>query len=490
MKITKKGILLFLLLLGNISIYSMKYAVGKYTGTGSGTKAVGSFGFQPEVILVKPSNSGDAFVATSTMPSGNTKRLSASTLASNYVNSLDANGFTAGTSANASSVTYYYIAFDDDADIDVGTFTGSTSAQAVNVGYRPAMAWVLGTSGDWNDYGNVSQDGWDSYPDAFINGSILDASSASMSTYTSTGFNIPASGSSGVDNGSTYHYVTFKNSNVYTGTYTGTGNNGLTVNIGAAPAFVMVKNTSDQNNNMWFRTSAMSATESYKFTDVVSTIAITSFTSSGMTLGTQGEVNGTGQTLQYFALGAANAVLPVELTAFNGEKNGNYIDLTWQTASEVNSNYFMVERSSDGINFERIATVNAQGNTIHVTNYLFTDENPLPGDNYYRLVEVDFDGKTQVSNIIVVNSNDGDNASIQMYPNPAENEATLSTSLKENTVITITDMNGKLIQEISVNANTSSVKINTEQFAGGIYFVTGTNSNEISFCEKLTVLKQ
>ncbi|MFZ9846945.1 MAG: hypothetical protein ACO3EE_02190, partial [Flavobacteriales bacterium] len=229
--------------------YAMRQAAGQYVGTGGASRVVTGLGFQPEVILIKPDNSSAAFITTSTMASGKTKVLDpANTLQSNYITTIGADGFTAGTSANTLGVTYYFVGFDDDADIDVGTYTGSTSSQTVNVGYRPAMVGVLGESGDWNDYGNISQDGWDSSPDAFNNGSILDDSSASMGAYNASGFDVPASDSSGVDDGSVYHYVTFKNSNVYTGTYTGTGS-AQTVNLGIYPDFVIVKNTSDLTNN-------------------------------------------------------------------------------------------------------------------------------------------------------------------------------------------------------------------------------------------------
>jgi len=468
--------------------FGMRQAAGQYVGTGAATRAVTGLGFQPEVILVKPASTSAAFITTSTMASGRTKVLDpANVLQSNYINSIDADGFTAGTSANSNGVTYYYVAFDDDADINVGTYTGSTSSKNINVGYRPAMVWVLGESGDWNDYGNISQDGWDAFPDAFNNGAILDASSASMGAYNASGFSVPASGSSGVDDGSVYHYVTFRNSNVYTGTYTGTGS-ALNVSIGVNPDFVIVKNTSDLTNNVWFKTYAMPATASYKFVDDVSRIAIDGFNSTGFTLGVQGEVNGTGNTLQYFALGTPTGTLPVQLVSFEGEKIDKSVLLTWQTASELNSNYFIVERSNDGVNFENIAVINAAGNSNTLLTYSFTDNSPAIGNNYYRLKQVDVDAQYQYFKTVVVNLSDGSHSVISIYPNPSDINTTIELYESNFQTLYIKDATGKTIEEI-VSNNLSSLKISTSHLAAGIYYVVGTNVDGANISEKLVVIK-
>lgn len=466
----------------------MRQASGQYIGTGGASRVVTGLGFQPEVILVKPASTSAAFITTSTMASGKTKVLDpAGVLQSNYITTISSDGFTAGTSANSSGVTYYYVAFDDDADINVGTFTGSTSSQNVNVGYRPAMVWVLGESGDWNDYGNISQDGWDSSPDAFNNGAILDASSASMGAYNASGFSVPASGSSGVDDGYVYHYVTFKNSNVYTGTYTGTGSS-LNVSIGVNPDFVIVKNTSDLTNNVWFKTYAMPATASYKFVDNVSNIAIDGFNSTGFTLGVQGEVNGTGNTLQYFALGTPTGTLPVQLISFVGEKIDHSILLNWQTGSEVNSNFFVVERSDDGVHFESIAIVDAAGNSSSVLNYSYLDNSPLAGNNYYRLKQVDVDAQQEYFKIAVVNFNDAHRAVISIYPNPAEKNTTVEMGATNFEVLFIKDVSGKTIEIIQTN-NCQSLQVNTAHLAAGVYYILGNTNYGENISEKLVVVK-
>ena len=95
----------------SFSINAMRQAVGHYTGNGGASKAIAGLGFQPEAILVKPANAPSSFIATSTMTAGKAKVLSsANASASNYVNSFDADGFTAGSSANARGIIYYYVA--------------------------------------------------------------------------------------------------------------------------------------------------------------------------------------------------------------------------------------------------------------------------------------------------------------------------------------------------------------------------------------------
>jgi hypothetical protein len=97
-------------------------------------------------------------------------------------------------------------------------------------------------------------------------------------------------------------------------------------------------------------------------------------------------------------------VLPVKLTSFSGhEINGKNL-LQWTTANESNSNYFTIERSTDGQRFTAIGQVNAAGFSTTEIKYNFTDASPVDGINYYRLVMVDRDGSMEYSKIISINN--------------------------------------------------------------------------------------
>ncbi|MFZ9847460.1 MAG: T9SS type A sorting domain-containing protein, partial [Flavobacteriales bacterium] len=236
-----------------------------------------------------------------------------------------------------------------------------------------------------------------------------------------------------------------------------------------------------------FKTYAMPATASFKFVDGASTIAIDRFSASGFSLGVQGEVNGVGNTQQYFAIGTSTGTLPVEIVSFIGEKKNKTIALSWQTASEINSNYFTVERSSDGVHFEVIGIVDAAGNSNSMIQYFYVDENPLEGNNYYRLKENDTDGQGTYFKTVVVNYSEGSNMVISLYPNPAVEEVTVFLRENNNQKIIICDATGKTIQEMK--SNSSSLKINTSNLAEGIYYINSFNAQGVAYSEQLVVVK-
>jgi hypothetical protein len=138
--------------------------------------------------------------------------------------------------------------------------------------------------------------------------------------------------------------------------------------------------------------------------------------------------------------------LPVELLNFNAKCDGNKVVATWQTASEKNNNFFEVERSLDGTNFEFVARVNSQNsNSSTLLSYQSEDNNPLDGKVYYRLKQVDADGKYTYSSIVIL-SCDGVISSpvVSIYPNPAVNNITVDIKgLKGKKTIMIYDVIGQ-----------------------------------------------
>ncbi len=115
----------------------------------------------------------------------------------------------------------------------------------------------------------------------------------------------------------------------------------------------------------------------------------------------------------------ANFPLPVKLVSFLVEKDNRNtsVNLTWQTASELNADYFLIERSVDGRYFETIGQLKAAGNSNRLTSYLFNDEHPKQGINYYRLKQVDFDGTQEqfpVRSVLF----DESTQTYGIYPNP------------------------------------------------------------------------
>jgi surface protein len=111
------------------------------------------------------------------------------------------------------------------------------------------------------------------------------------------------------------------------------------------------------------------------------------------------------------------SILPIELLYFNAEQNeSKHVDINWSTATEINNEYFTIERSKDGVQFEQLEEVPGAGYSTQMTTYTSKDTNPFNGISYYRLKQTDFEGKISYSDIKVVNIVIDQHFTI--YPNP------------------------------------------------------------------------
>ena len=115
------------------------------------------------------------------------------------------------------------------------------------------------------------------------------------------------------------------------------------------------------------------------------------------------------------SINATQSPLPIILTEFQGQSTPDGIQLTWVTESEITFDYFQVERSFDGLEFEPLAKINARGSSHGQTFYNYLDRTARNTQNYYRLKNVDLNGSSDYSKIIRV-ENDGSTPVI--FPNP------------------------------------------------------------------------
>lgn len=190
--------------------------------------------------------------------------------------------------------------------------------------------------------------------------------------------------------------------------------------------------------------------------------------------------------------GSSNpTALPVELITFKAAVDGTYVQLYWATASETNNDYFEIERSNNGINFQSIGTEEGNGNSREYNSYSFTDYNPISGIGYYRLKQVDYDGTTSYSKVISAEQNE--NVSVQrftVYPNPANSHEQLYVKgdFDNNTVFIIYDVNGQVISKeiITVEQGTSTeISLNSIDQAGK--YVLSAITNGIEWQETIIV---
>ena len=174
--------------------------------------------------------------------------------------------------------------------------------------------------------------------------------------------------------------------------------------------------------------------------------------------------------------------LPVEFLSFDAQPDGKEVDVTWSTAAEFNSAYFMVQHSQDGIIFSDVAKVNAAGNSSAYKVYSSVDTDPYNGVSYYRLKQVDNDGKFAYSDIVAVNMNEDGTFSI--YPNPTSGSFTLLLSGEkgDQTRIVIRDVLGKeLYSKVSILSSGQEVIAvdPARKLTPGIYSVTAFSSRSI-----------
>jgi Secretion system C-terminal sorting domain len=166
------------------------------------------------------------------------------------------------------------------------------------------------------------------------------------------------------------------------------------------------------------------------------------------------------------------APLPVSLTEFKAKAVGNRAILTWSTASESNNQGFEVEKSLDGIQFDNIGFVKGNGNSNILLSYIFSDEN-FTQTAFYRLKQVDFDGKTEYSRIVQLEKSKS--GVVKIYPNLIAQNEPLSIEVnadsKEALHIALVDISGRIIFQNKYIDATNVITIPTNDFVRGLYFV-------------------
>ena len=174
--------------------------------------------------------------------------------------------------------------------------------------------------------------------------------------------------------------------------------------------------------------------------------------------------------------------LPTTLNGFRVTKEKNVHVMNWQTLQEINNAGAYVERSADGNQFSSLGFVASKainGNSAITLNYLFVDNQPLKGNNYYRLKQVDKDESIQYSSIYVLKFVDGVGFTLNLFPNPGKNklQVTLTGMQQEEVSIQISSINGLSIMQSKNYLTSGSAYINFDvsNLPTGVYIVTVLN---------------
>jgi hypothetical protein len=177
------------------------------------------------------------------------------------------------------------------------------------------------------------------------------------------------------------------------------------------------------------------------------------------------------------------SILPLNILSFTGKQNdlNRQIELKWVTTNEVNTKNFEIQESVDGKNFTVIGTLPSK-NTTGIHHYNFVVNNNKTGVLYYKLKQIDLDGKFQFSHVIAIERKGG--TLLKVYPNPAQDN--LSVSIPEGStggILTIYALDGKIVYSKTLMSNELISNINISKLNNGIYNLIISKGKE-SFSQK------
>ena len=415
---------LFSVVMVQLAFPQMTCVYGSYSGTGS-AHSISGIGFTPAVVIVCGGSNGTYFKSSTIGATSSRVWANNGALVTNAITGFNSDGFSVGSisGVNASGTTYYFVAFSSSfSGLRVGSYSGNNSSPR-NISYssgsgKGLFTFIIPAS---SGGGGV----------ICVNGSTYHYGYNSVGgsgNGNGTG-GLPASGIQVYSNfntsGQTYHYISFVNASGESkgSSYSGNGSDNRNfAGLGVSPSALFVykggdtdvewKNKTISTDNTMFFTAAASATN-----------RIQSFITDGFQLGNNTDVNASGSTYYYMGVGGANvSPLPIELFHFDVvcANDKRSVNIHWTTASEINNDYFTIEKSTNGVDFNEIGRVRGAGNSTSSIDYLFNDKNITPRTvSYYRLKQTDFDGKNKTFNIIARScESESQNFKITLNQNP------------------------------------------------------------------------
>ena len=170
---------------------------------------------------------------------------------------------------------------------------------------------------------------------------------------------------------------------------------------------------------------------------------------------------------------------------FTVKADGCKAKLQWKTSYEQNNSHFLVEHSTDGIHFSTIGQVSATGNSTTTQTYNYTDNAPALGVNYYRITQVDFDGKNSSTQIVQIKLKCDATPSVRIYPNPASNRLYIQSG-KTVMQANILNSGGQPVLKYVPSINSSGTfDINIQRLPAGIYLLQLFNKDGTTDVNKL-----
>ena len=196
-------------------------------------------------------------------------------------------------------------------------------------------------------------------------------------------------------------------------------------------------------------------------------------------------IGGSTQVCVYDAAG----LLPIELSYFRAVSTEKTVMLKWQTTAEINNAFMTVERSTNGKDFTAIETIDGAGDSHEIINYELEDRSPATGMNYYRLLQVDYDGTETFSEIVTIKFNDN-RLDLNLYPTIVQEEVNLDlTSFENESVgIDILDATGRvLLNKVANSSEIFTLNIGNLNLNEGMYYVRCQSASQTTTGKFLVV---
>ncbi|MBC7827240.1 MAG: T9SS type A sorting domain-containing protein [Chitinophagaceae bacterium] len=203
----------------------------------------------------------------------------------------------------------------------------------------------------------------------------------------------------------------------------------------------------------------------------------------GSTVKYKGDIDGnkTGYSLADNTTGSSPfgfrsfSLLPVNFTSFYISKTNQNIQLSWSTDKEIMSSHFDVERSFNGTQWEKISVIFSAGTSNNTNNYTYSDKNISNPVVYYRLRQVDLNGRSVYSSIKMIRMSETI-STLKIYGFEKNVVIDLNTSVKSKIIVTVVSTNGQVINEQVYNNPSYKINLNLQNVASGAYFVRVTDN--------------
>lgn len=181
----------------------------------------------------------------------------------------------------------------------------------------------------------------------------------------------------------------------------------------------------------------------------------------------------------------AEGPLPVLLTSFNMNSNGNVVNLTWSVAQETGVKDYEILFSADGTNFKSVGSVTATNSS----NYGFTFISGITGNNYYRIKTIDKDGKVTYSVIKMIRL--GNNEAIQVYPNPVKTQVNILLSdswINKEVKVSLYNQLGQLVINKQIKSSRQTEYLNVSHLLRGVYTLKLQRSDNTIEIRKIQIM--